>query len=231
LPRECSKVVWLDCDVIFGGDGWVEEVSGLLDDFLLVQPYSHVHYLPRDLPSDEPWPATAEFNQPSVAFAVASGLPVRASLIRRPERKDVYSEGFAWAARRELLDEYGFYDACIMGGGCYAMNCAAYGVFDLVMEFQGMNERQREYYLTWAEPFFESVRGAVSFADYELFHLWHGTMRDRRYGERHEGLGRFRFDPYEDIVIDENGCWRWDSDKPEMHQYVKEYFASRREDG
>ncbi len=57
-------------------------------------------------------------------------------------------------------------------------------------------------------------------------------MRNRRYGGgRYEGLRRFRFDPYEDIAIDEDGCWRWASDKPQMHQYIKEYFPSRREDG
>src|SRR5215204_4074910 len=39
LPSGCTKVVWLDCDVVFGedifgeGGGWAEEVSGLLDGF------------------------------------------------------------------------------------------------------------------------------------------------------------------------------------------------------
>jgi hypothetical protein len=143
----------------------------------------------------------------------------------------MYAEGFGWAARRELLDEHGFYDACIVGNGSYAFACAAYNVFDLAMRRNSMNERQREHYLAWAKPYFESVGGAVSFADYDLFHLWHGEMRDRRYGERYERLRSFWFDPYEDIAIDESGCWRWDSNKPELHGWVKEYFASRREDG
>ncbi len=232
LPSDCRKVVWLDCDVIFEGDGWLEEVSRLLDDFLLVQPYSRVHYLPRGLSLGEARLAAAEFSLSSVASEIASGLSTHACLNRTSQRRvqDMYSTGFAWAARRELLDEHGFYDACIMGGGDYAIAAAAYGVFDEVMRTFSMNERQREHYLAWAKPYYGSV-GRVSFAGYELFHLWHGEMRSRRYRERHEELGRFRFDPYEDIAIDENGCWRWDSDKPQMHEYFKEYFASRREDG
>ena len=233
LPSECGKVVWVDCDVIFGREDWSEEVSGLLDDFPLVQLFKYVHYLPRDLPPGKVRSEAAMFSRTSVASAIASGLSTLACLTQPPESRmqDTYSTGFAWAARRELLDEYGFYDATIMGGGDRAMACATYGVFDSVMRFHSMNERQREYYLAWAEPFFESVGGAVSFADYELFHLWHGEMRDRKPRERHEGFERFGFDPYEDIAIDENRSWRWDSDKPDMHQYVKKYFASRREDG
>src|SRR5215204_187472 len=233
LPSECTKVVWLDCDVIFGsGGGWDEEVSGLLDEFVLVQAFSRVHHLPGDLPLGEASPATAKFNQPSVASTVASGLPTRTSLIRAHERKSgTCVNGFAWTARRELLDEHGFYDACIVGGGDRAMAAAAYGIFDEMTQLHSMNERQEGYYLAWVKPYFESVGGAVSFAECDLFHLWHGEMSDRRTRERHEGLGRFRFDAYDHIAIDENGPWRWDSDKLHMHEWVKEYFASRREDG
>ena len=233
LPSECTKVVWLDCDVIFGDDSWAEKVSGLLDKFVLVQAFSRVHHLPGDLPLGEASPANAEFSQSSTASAVASGISARACLSRPPGSRvqDRNSNGYAWAARRELLDEHGFYDARIVGSGDRAMAAAAYGIFDMVVADHGMNERQEEHYLAWAEPYFESVGGAVSFADNDLFHLWHGEMRDRWYGERHEGLRRFQFDPYEDIAIDENGSWRWASNKPQMHQWVKEYFVSRREDG
>src|SRR5215207_1162081 len=231
LPSECTKVVWLACDVIFSEDGWAEEVSGLLDEFVLVQPFSRVHHLPADLALGEAWPEAAEFSQASTASAVALGMSTRTSLIRAHERKPgTCVNGFAWAARRELLDEHGFYDACIVGGGDRAMAAAAYGIFDMVVADHGMNERQEEHYLAWAKPYFESVGGAVPFADYDLFHLWHGEVHDRRYEGRYDGLRRFQFDPYEDIAIEENGPWRWDSDKPQMHEWVKEYFASRKED-
>src|SRR5215203_3644181 len=63
LPSECSKVVWLDCDVIFAEDGWSEEVSRLLDEFPLVQAYSRVYHLPPGLSVDEVSPAAAEFDR------------------------------------------------------------------------------------------------------------------------------------------------------------------------
>ena len=48
---------------------------------------------------------------------------------------------------------------------------------------------------------------------------------------RHTGLEKFGFDPFEDIALDTAGLWRWASPKPEMHRFVADYFAQRREDG
>jgi hypothetical protein len=56
-------------------------------------------------------------------------------------------------------------------------------------------------------------------------------MRDRASVQRHGILTRFEFDPSQDVVIDDSGCWRWNTDKPQMHARVREYFASRQEDG
>ena len=61
-----------------------------------------------------------------------------------------------------------------------------------------------------------------------LFHLWHG---DRRYGDRYRVREFLDFDPSADIAIDDSGCWRWSSDKPDLHEYVYNYFDQRREDG
>jgi hypothetical protein len=41
----------------------------------------------------------------------------------------------------------------------------------------------------------------------------------------------YDFDPAADIAVDSSGCWRWNSDKPAMHEFVRGYFATRYEDG
>jgi hypothetical protein len=42
---------------------------------------------------------------------------------------------------------------------------------------------------------------------------------------------RFQFNPFTDLAADRNGAWRWNSDRREMHDYVRDYFVGRREDG
>src|SRR5262245_52692679 len=224
LPETCRKVVWIDCDVVFEADDWVERTSTLLDRSMLVQPFSHVHWTAHDWEPGHGLRTGTELLQ-SVPFLIASGMPIATCLgTSQIER----SPGYVWAASREFLERHRLYDACIVGGGDIAVARAAYGCFEVAMRRQHLN---RDHYLAWAHPFYDAVRGKVAFVKGNLFHLWHGKLEHRRYLERHDGLSRFQFDPFEDIAIDHNGVWRWNSDKREMHDYVRDYFRSRSEDG
>jgi hypothetical protein len=232
LPKHCKNVVWLDCDIVFETDEWPKEVNHALQDCCIVQTFSHIHELRRDWEREDFRPSRAEFNRTAAAFAIASGVPAGPCLGEIPRGVlFAYSRGYGWAARRELFDQHGFYDACIIGGGDSVMAGAVYGCYEVMMDTFCMNGRQKAHYLDWAKPFHETTGGAVGFIDGNIYHLWHGERQDRRSRERLKILASFGFDPSEDIVIGDTGCWRWNTDKPEMHEYVRSYFASRKEDG
>ena len=204
----------------------------LLDRYALIQLFRQVHYLSPLWAPGKDYASEVEFTWPSAAFSLASGIPA-ATFIGHliDNRKGTCAPGFAWAARRELLDRHLFYDACIIGGGDRAMAGAANHCFDELMQRHCMNEHERQRYITWAEPYYETVRAEMAFLDADIFHLWHGDVGKRKGRARYEGFQRFQFDPYTDIAIEENGAWRWNTDKQEMHEYVRGYFASRMEDG
>ena len=232
LPPSCRYVVWLDCDVIFARDDWPADAARLLDEYRVVQLFRHLYHLPREWAGGVPRVEACDFHERSFVSAVAEGMsPSRPSLRTDVRSAGDAAKGVAWAARREILDAHGFFDGCIVGGGDSAMACAAYGCFDYVNSRQSFNELQEQYYLRWARPFHDAVGRATSFVDVDLFHLWHGEMRDRRYRDRHDGLRPFRFNPAADVKVDDSGCWRWNSDKPHLHAYVRDYFATRNEDG
>ena len=111
------------------------------------------------------------------------------------------------------------------------MTCAAQHCFDKLMQRHCMDERERQRYIAWAEPFYESVQAEMGFLGVDIFHLWHGDIERRKSRTRFEGLQCFQFDPCTDVAIEENGAWRWNTDKQEMHEHVHAYFAERREDG
>lgn len=229
LPDACSKVAWIDCDVLFARDDWARETSALLDSHMLVQPYGRMHLMPEDWTGVDLAPGEASKLQLSIAAVIASGIPPETCLTPDEARPPGpgYAFGQAWAARRDLLDRCGFYDACIVGGGDRAMICAAQDCFDVVMTLHRMNSRQRERYLAWAEPFRAAVGRSMAFLPGDLFHLWHGSVESRAYHERHAGLVPFEFDPFEDIDLAANGAWRWKAHKPALWQYVRDYFLSR----
>jgi hypothetical protein len=164
------------------------------------------------------------------AWFVASGISV-ADCLGTPTGQLNRAGGIAWVARRELLEAHAFYDPCIVGGGDGAFVRAAYGCFGDAIRLQAMGARMAEHYLAWAVPFHDAVTAGIGFLDGSVFHLWHGAFADRQYDGRQRGLAPFGFDPFDDIALAANGVWRWASDKPAMHAYVRDYFASRREDG
>jgi hypothetical protein len=229
VPRECCSVAWLDCDVVFETSDWPERTAELLQQFKIVEPFSLAYELVQDgLPEE---PGSKQDEGYSLLYALANDI-VPPEILRGNMRLEKrISSGLAWAAHRELLDRHGFYDACVMGSGNRAIACAALGRFDDAIRYLQMNANWAKHYLTWAQPYFETVQGKVGYVDGSLFHLWHGDLGHRRYAERHGYLSRCGFDPATDIYIDDNGTWRWKGPKTETEQYIRGYFQSRREDG
>ncbi len=227
LPSDCTHVVWVDCDIVFEEPGWAAATRRLLDSFPLVQPMSDVWIMPRGWLPGEPVPPPI-YTRRSLPSLIASGMSVDQCL--GPGSGDLKrAAGYAWAAEKSLLARHGLYDACIVGGGDRAMCGAAYGSLEETVARFVMNEPRAAHFRQWAAAFHDTVRGNVGGHDGRVFHLWHGTPEDRRYVERHALL--HDFDPATDIAIEPSGTWRWATDKADLHNRVREYFWSRREDG
>ena len=229
LPGDCEFVAWLDCDIIFERETWARDARVALERQAMVHLFHERHDLPRFYPvvRARAWsgPATAE----SAIDKVETGAPVEH--LAEPAAISTFRStcGLAWAARRDLVARHGLYDACILGGGDRATACGGLGRFSLALRAMRANPRRAEHYLGWARPFFASTAARVVSAPGRIFHLWHGDLGDRRYGERHALLADF--DPFTDIAAAPGQCWRWSSDKPAFHATVRRYFEERREDG
>lgn len=228
LPPRCDTVAWLDCDLIFEEEDWAERASNLLEKFKLVFPWSHFYELPKDrLPED---PDAREIPGYSLIYALEHGI-ARPKILSGNMRVDAkVSSGGAGMSRRELIEKHGFYDECIMGSGNRAFACAALGRFEDAVSYLRMNPSWEEHYLAWARPLFAGVRGSVAYLEGNVFHLWHGDLKNRRYAERHTLLQDLNFTPAKDLEIDKNGCWRW-TGSADISPLVLRYLESRREDG
>ncbi len=54
LPSDCTKVAWLDCDIIFERKDWQELAIDTLSRARLVQLFDHAYYLNRNLDLNRP---------------------------------------------------------------------------------------------------------------------------------------------------------------------------------
>lgn len=175
-------------------------------------------------------PVTDADDMSSIHHLLEAGMSLE-DCLRRDGEAIRCARGMAWAARRDLLEAHGLFDQGILGGGDALFFRAAFGYFGEAERRLYMGDRWSEAYRSWATPFHSAVKGAVGHVAGEVLHLWHGDIAARRYAERFRGFAAFGFDPTTDIACDDRGAWRWDSDKPEMHAFVRRYFDSRREDG
>ncbi len=230
LPPECDVVAWLDADVIFASDDWPQRAQAALERFCIVQLFTERCNLARGATRNGSDWTPVELAAPGVGYAIAAGKRVDLQ-IPGAYLTGGSTTGLAWAARRSLLDRHGLYDAHILGAGDRAIACAAIGRFDFWVEAAAANSLQERHYRAWGEPFFADVTNGIGFIDGRIFHLWHGDGKDRRFAQKHREFRKFGFDPFSDIAIEANGCWRWSTAKPEMHRYLLDYFTVRKEDG
>jgi hypothetical protein len=231
VPVACTRIAWFDCDVVFAASDWPDRALAALDRLAMVHLYRTAHHLPAGHDGGCFRVEDAEVRRGSIMSAVAAGIPIIEPLeeaLSRPFGN--YAGGLGWAARREAIEAHGFYDLCIMGSGDRAIISAAMGRPDHVVRFNCMNAAQAAHYLDWAGRLREAVADGVGFIDGDVFHLWHGSLASRRYHQRHAGFAAFGFDPRSDIALTPDGLWRWASDKPAMHDYVRRYFMARRDD-
>ena len=230
VPAGCHKIAWIDGDVVFADPDWAARASRALDDVPLLHLFDERQDLPRDVAIDRiESRELPEATRSMLYWMAVEGVPADDLLLRGRKRRS--TNGLAWASRREVLERHGLYDACILGSGDSALIAAALGRFELCTRGLQMNARQEAHYLAWARPYFETIRGHVGYISGRIHHLWHGDPVHRQFGERDRAMSAFGFDPHRDIVPDPSGAWRWGSDKPDLHDFVRRYFASRMEDG
>jgi len=154
-----------------------------------------------------------------------------------PSRNDHYfvhgHTGFAWAARREVLDYCGLYDACLTGSGDHLMAHAFAGALNspCIPAMIGSGHKYEAHFRQWAEKLDNLVKGSLGCVDGRVLHLWHGEKFDRQYRQRNQEFKTFDFDPDRDIRRDGNGLWEWREAPATMRTWANEMFISRNEEG
>lgn len=214
VPREFDKIAWIDADLLFANARWPAETARRLEEFPVVQLFDEAVYLDRDGQVSE--------TRVGVARGAADGVDAR--------NFGRFHPGFAWAARREVLERHGLMDTNIAGGGDSMMVCAMFGWWDHPTQ-RHYDRAMQDALSRWGRPFFDDVRGRVGCVAGRVLHLWHGEHANRRYVERVDWLNHARFDPGVDLRVGADGLWEWASGKDWLREKMRQYFFIRREDG
>lgn len=228
VPPEADSIAWIDCDVVFERTDWVADAKQQLTSANVIQLFADTIDL-----GAEDHKANSDYR-----YAAPTGRGVLKSIDENSFKdftltpggnKRSFAWGLAWAARREILEDHGLYDAMIVGGGPRALVSAIYGNFDKVVDAYQLNSARREHYLMWARPYQRAVDARVGYVAGRLYHLWHGDVENRNYAGRHRGL--VEFEPDADLVVGANGAWHWARSRPSLQKFLEDFFVNRAEDG
>ena len=200
LPKEYEYVAWVDCDIIFNNANWIELLYQALSQYKVVQPFSIVNKL--------------DIN--------GNTQKCRGLVSSFPEKGEA---GFAWAFRREILDDIKLLDNQIFGGADFIMASAFMNEPTMIKNLKRyVNNQQTK---GWMEKATNIVNKSVGFIDAEITHLYHGSETNRIYSRV---LLRDRLTNSIDIdkdVTKENGIW---TISPTHIGRCRNYFMSRQED-
>ena len=227
LPPSCRYVAWVDADVLFERPDWDESAKALLDRHVAVQLFEKVLLLAAPTRPTQ----TIDRTRGIVATIAANPSALSAG------RFDTHGHtGYAWAARRELLDSAQLYDACIVGSADHVMAHAM--LFEpnspCVTRLLGTNTPHLRHFHAWACRL-QSISqqlglSGLGFVPGTIRHLWHGSPIERRYFERNQRLRLLGFDPARDLLAEPNEPWKLrDPDGP-IARFLVDYFAQRNED-
>lgn len=238
LPEQFKYVFWLDADVLFTNDNWlVDSVRELQSGSNIVQPFEYCVHLERNQLKPE---FDVELAKKTSALTNKE-LDNKKRLWRSfcanivdlhfhwafetvlhgmSENYDEHGHvGFAWGARREVLEACPLFDRALIGGADHIIAHAAAGQIPHPCITKGFGDNIDEV-LEWSDRFYDVVQGRIGYAPGNLYHIWHGDIAARQYLKR---IKDFTDETTKIKERDENGLHV----AGRRDQYVRRYFQDR----
>ncbi len=186
LSKNCEVVAWVDGDILFEENNWVSLLLQKMNDTKAVQLFSE--YVPLDegvVENDSGWIKSCDFKEKKPSMM--------SSLLNYRKYQGIH--GLAWAMNRHILDKIGFYDKCILGGGDKVMLDCCLGTLLKTKLFYYYNNKNFcddiNLYFCKVDSL---IGGNVGVLEGRIFHLYHGSYKNRQYLSRYHIFDKLGFD-------------------------------------
>jgi hypothetical protein len=206
ISEKYTKILFLDCDIIFNNLNWYDDISNLLDTHNVVHPFTTAVWL--------------DITYKNIYLRKDSILHNKLS--SNSSNVWNYHSGFGWAFQRKWFNEIGFFQYCIIGGGD---TCSTFGW--LKLSYNGPSIFKSiiiEYnrFLKYNKPSIGYISGCI-------YHLYHGSRKNRQLGIRYNIIKNI--ENIQDIlIIEENKPFEFKPEYSYLNEYIKEYLKNRDDD-
>ncbi|HKX55840.1 MAG TPA: hypothetical protein VJN01_07060, partial [Xanthomonadales bacterium] len=164
LPACFDQVAWVDADIVFEQPDWPEEIEKSLHRWPLIQMFSLARMMPEPGQEQQPF------------MEVPGSVYCHQHQVKWPDGSERLGHcGYAWAARREVIQPVGLFDGTPVGGGDKNKLFALLNQLNHAQMAERQNQAMRQHYHAWAGRLREACGGRFGYADLSLHHLWHGS--------------------------------------------------------
>jgi len=215
LPRYWKYMAWIDADLTFLNQNWVQDTIHELQTADVVQ-------LWRSAVNLGPDGETIKVDKSFAYMFIDSGTEWT-----QTDRYGFWHPGYAWACTHKAYDAMdGLVDWAILGSGDRHMAMALAGIAQ-----KSCPGNVHPNYMILLRNFERKLKNfKTSYVDGTILHHWHGSFANRRYKERWNILTKNNFDPFEDIGMDSNGVMCLTNSGKRLETFLDEYFIGRKED-
>jgi hypothetical protein len=215
LPPEAKYVAWIDADVTFYRKDWVTATIQALQTFNIIQPWEE---------NSDMGPGGGMYRKVT-SFGHWFQNGNRLAEVVHASRHC----GYAWAARREVLDEIGgLLDLACIGGGDFIMVYRMTGIPNINIR-EDFHPGFKKAISDWGDKARLVVADKLGYIDGTIGHYWHGNHQNRKYMPRWEVLAKLQFDPLTQVERLPNGLLAF-TDGGLLEADIVSYLGSRNED-
>lgn len=232
LPSNWKYVAWIDADIKFTRDDWVQETLQLLQHYHVVQLFSHATDLG---PKFEPMNTWESFMYQYHKSLVDGREPVPYASKKNAYGylmgTNIWHPGFAWAATREAFNGFGrLIDFAAVGSADYHMAAGLIGKIEKTIHSHDKLPTYKKRLYGWQERAMRNIQKDVGYMPGTIVHYWHGKKLNRKYLDRWEILLRHDFDPDYDLSHNDAGIVNLTGNKIGLRDDLRHYFMQRNED-
>jgi hypothetical protein len=185
LPKDAKYISWIDADIFFSNQNWVNDTISLLKDNDIVQMFDHAIDLKKDV-----------FDISSSQDIMKLHSSYIFNIINNIQGKN--HTGFGWAINKKFYNKIGkLWDYNIIGSAdsIIARSSVQSLTEECIFKKHNLNpiyskkygEQIYDYYKKFKDTKFNHLNSSI-------MHLWHGTWESKKYVQRHEILKKYNFD-------------------------------------
>lgn len=227
LPQKFKYVFWLDTDVLFTNKYWLVQGVEELKHNNIIQPFEYCVHMnegeltPRfNVREEKLFASIPSKRHPQLWRSFCANF--KTNDLSGDTNYDRHGHvGFAWGAKRIVLDIMPLYDKALIGGADHIIAHAAAGQIghscikkSFTDDLDAVNE--------WSEDFEKLINGKISYVIGDLYHIWHGDVANRQYLKRIQ-----EFTPKAKLINKKDVNGLYVADELNGDTYIKEYFDHR----